>query len=140
MSSRLFAYGTLMCADILRAVCGLDRRGIDAELSGYRRHPVRGEDYPAIIAAPCGRVRGVLYEHIPQTTWQRLDTFEGAPYMRESVCVVIPDGRMLRAWTYVYGAGNRIDLEAGEWDFEAFLEHGKARFERGYRGFRRTQP
>jgi len=45
----LFAYGTLMAADIMAEVTGLS--GLDAEpavLPDYHRLAVRGEDYPAM--------------------------------------------------------------------------------------------
>ena len=45
----LFAYGTLMCEDIMQDVAGCRLSCVPAELRGYSRRRVRGEHYPALV-------------------------------------------------------------------------------------------
>ena len=45
------------------------------------------------------------------------------------------DGRIETAWTYVFKPEYAARLAVGAWDFERFLETGKARFEARYMGF-----
>ena len=45
----LFAYGTLMCEDIMREVSGVRLLQVSGKLKGYSRRGVKGEHYPAFI-------------------------------------------------------------------------------------------
>jgi gamma-glutamylcyclotransferase (GGCT)/AIG2-like uncharacterized protein YtfP len=135
MSQHCFAYGSLMCADIMARVAGGAPMGEPASLSGYVRHPVHGEEYPGIVPAPRGAVSGILYRDLPASAWVRLDAFEGDRYVRRQVSVTMADGRVETAWAYVFKPEHAHLLEAGEWDFGAFLRQGKARFEALYLGF-----
>ncbi len=134
-----FAYGSLMCPDIMARVCGIgEAHGLAGEtacLTDYRRAPVRGEDYPGIVPAPDGRVTGVLYRGLPATAWPRLDAFEGDMYLRKQVRVSQAGGGMIPAWTYVFRPEFQHLLAPDDWDFEQFLARGKARFEARYLGF-----
>lgn len=132
---RCFTYGTLMCPQIMAAVCARTLYAADALLTGYRRLAVRGEDYPGIVADPQGRVTGRLYAGIDDSLWQRLDRFEGAQYQRQVVRVRTIDGREVRAETYLFAPHSRALLSDSDWDFEHFLAHGKARFLARYLGF-----
>lgn len=57
-----FFFGTLMDPDVLRLVLGRDPGPFAAAaiLHGFERVRVEGESYPALAAAPAGRVEGVL--------------------------------------------------------------------------------
>jgi len=135
MSQHCFTYGSLMCDDIMAAVAGLRAAAVPARLDGYRRSPVIGEHYPGMVPAAGDKVEGVLYLELPDTAWARLDAFEGDEYRREQVSVACADGRIETAWTYVFKPEYAARLAAGTWDFERFLETGKARFEARYLGF-----
>lgn len=136
MSPHCFTYGSLMCEDIMSAVCGLPcTRHAAATLAGHRRHPVIGQHYPGMVPAPGAAVAGVLYLDLPDAAWPRLDAFEGEEYDRVPVRVALADGSTLAAWTYLFKPRHASRLGAGEWDFEHFLRHGKARFEAAYLGF-----
>lgn len=135
MSQHCFTYGSLMCDDIMAAVAGLRAAAVPARLDGYRRSPVIGEHYPGMVPAAGDKVEGVLYLELPDTAWARLDAFEGDEYRREQVSVACADGRIETAWTYVFKPEYAARLAAGAWDFERFLETGKARFEARYLGF-----
>jgi len=139
MSSRCFTYGSLMCADIMAAVCGFTPEVSAAVLPGYARHAVRDEDYPAIVAESSRQVAGRLYAGINASAWERLDSFEGNQYQRQLVQLRLDDGRSIDAWTYVFRPQYRSLLLPGDWDFDAFLREGKQRFEARYLGFRQIQ-
>jgi len=125
-----FTYGSLMYADIFRAVTGQPCLSEPAQLDGYRRHPVRGEDYPGIRPAAGARVSGVLYRNITPETLARLDAFEGGQYQRKIVDVRPNEGAAVCAWVYVFHLAHLHRLDDGDWDAEHFLQHGKARFMR----------
>ena len=137
MQTHCFTYGTLMCADIMSAVSGRPLSGEPARLDGYARHAVRDEDYPGIQPAPGAQVEGVLYRDIDAAALARLDAFEGDMYARETVRITLADGTSLVADTYVIRPQHRTLLLAEDWNFAAFLTHGKARFTRRYMGFSR---
>jgi gamma-glutamylcyclotransferase (GGCT)/AIG2-like uncharacterized protein YtfP len=131
----LFAYGTLMCDDIMRSVAGCALSHTHAVLRDYRRFSVKGEDYPALVASEGGLVEGVVYHDIPDTAWLRLDRFEGEMYERRFVNVVLADGMTETAHTYIIRFEFEGRLDSTEWDFEAFLRSGKNRFETQYPGY-----
>lgn len=136
MTAHCFTYGSLMCEDIMSAVCGTPcTRHEPATLAGHRRHPVIGQHYPGMVPAESSQVQGVLYLDLVPSAWPRLDAFEGEEYLRQHVHVRLPDGRQESAWTYVFRPRYASRLTEGEWDFERFLRTGKARFEALYLGF-----
>jgi len=135
MPDHCFTYGSLMCEDIMGAVCAFPATSLPARLDGFRRHPVIGEDYPGMVPAAGATVAGRLYLDLPASAWPRLDAFEGDAYRRETVEVALADGRRLAAWTYVFKPALAARLGAGDWDFERFLATGKARFTRRFIGF-----
>lgn len=130
----LFAYGTLMCDDVMEDVSGLVLSGVPGVLQGYRRLRVKGEHYPAIAPDENSVVDGVVYQNIPHPAWVRLDRFEGEMYARETVKVALASGAVLSAETYVVRAGFSDYLEETEWDFSAFLRDGKESFCKSYKG------
>ncbi|MCB1909640.1 MAG: gamma-glutamylcyclotransferase [Rhodocyclaceae bacterium] len=140
MASRCFAYGSLMCADIMARVCGRTMPAGDALLPGHARHPVRGEDYPAIVADPAREVAGRLYSGIAAAEWERLDGFEGNQYQRVLLQVRVDGGATVDAWAYLFRPQYHSLLLPGEWDFAAFLRDGRHRFEARYLGFRQIPP
>ena len=132
--AKLFAYGTLMCPDIMRDVCGVDTTGLVARLAAFRRLRVRNEDYPGIVPSPAHSVTGMVYPDVHDTAWRLLDAFEGEMYSREQVQVRLATGNWLDAQAYVIRPAFRGFLEDRDWDFEQFLhDGGKARFRRSYR-------
>jgi gamma-glutamylcyclotransferase (GGCT)/AIG2-like uncharacterized protein YtfP len=137
MAAHVFTYGTLMCADIMRAACGGLPDAVPALLQGFSRHPVAGEEYPGIRRAPGAGVNGLLYLDLTPAQFERLDVFEGSQYLREPVSVVLADGRELAAETYVFADHQLHLLQDGGWDYTRFLERGRGRFEGRYLGFER---
>ena len=131
----LFAYGSLMCEDIMEDVSGCRLPAVPGILKGYRRRAVRGAEYPGIIPHEDGRVEGVIYRKVPESAWERLDRFEGEMYIRQIVPVELSDGATLLAAAYVVQPQFTGHLEKTEWDFATFLRSGKTRFQRHYKGF-----
>lgn len=132
-----FTYGTLMCADIMAAVCGHAVRGEAATLQGYARHPVRDERYPGIRPDPCANVCGVLYRTLGTDAITRLDAFEGVQYQRCQVRVRLGNGDDIAAEAYVFHPGLQHLLLPGDWSYEDFINRGKAEFMHRYLGFLR---
>jgi gamma-glutamylcyclotransferase (GGCT)/AIG2-like uncharacterized protein YtfP len=130
----LFAYGTLMCDDIMEDVSGLQLPGVPAVLQGYRRLGVKGEHYPAIVPGADSSVEGIIYRNIPHPAWELLDRFEGHMYARVTVQIALASGALLSAETYVARAGFNDCLEETEWDFSIFLRDGKESFCKSYKG------
>ena len=130
----LFAYGSLMCPDIMQRVSGLTLMGEAATAHGYRRCKVQGEPYPAVLADRDASVSGILYRNLSETAWRRLDQFEGAMYRRVAISVNTADAS-ITAGLYLVHPDFRHRLLADDWSFEEFLRQGKSQFELDYLGF-----
>ncbi|KAJ5665214.1 disease resistance protein Aig2 [Penicillium maclennaniae] len=137
----LFFYGTLMAPQVLHRVIHGRRepelwqktmlRFQPAVLLGYRRHRVRGADYPGIVPASKATARssvlGTLVSGLTDGDVHRLDMYEGDEYTRDPVTDVLDateekskvEGDEVQAKTYVWVAGEGR-LEDAEWDFETF--------------------
>jgi len=132
----LFAYGTLMCADIMRAVSGCpEPAGRAGLLRDHRRLCVRGEHYPGLLPCAGASVEGIVYRAVPADAWTRLDRFEGDLYVRAGVVVELADATLLRVQTYLVRPELSGCLEERLWELEVFLRHGKAEFESAYAGY-----
>jgi gamma-glutamylcyclotransferase (GGCT)/AIG2-like uncharacterized protein YtfP len=132
----LFAYGSLMCADIMRAVSGCpEPAGSAGLLRDHCRLCVRGEHYPGLVPCPGANVEGIVYHALPADAWRRLDRFEGDLYVRTSVAVELPDATLRRVQTYLVRPELTGCLEDRVWELESFLRYGKAEFERAYTGY-----
>ena len=134
--ANLFAYGTLMCEDIMEEVSGCRLCSYPGTVRGYCRRSVREEHFPALAPDKEGRVEGVVYRDIPASAWSRLDRFEGEMYIRQLVQVEMIDGANLPAETYIVQPKFLCYLEASEWSFTKFLRNGKKLFQRDYCGYR----
>lgn len=138
MAMHVFAYGTLMCHDILSVAAGaIPPPSEPAVLSGFSRHPVAGEDYPGIRRCVDARVSGLLYRELDVAAIARLDIFEGPQYQRESVTVTLADGRRELAQVWVFREAFAHLLEDGDWDFDTFVRERQERFRGCYTGFQR---
>ena len=111
----------------MTALTGCRLHAKAATLWDYRRYAVRGADYPGIVACAGASVRGLLYCNLTAKCWHHLDGFEGAMYARRRVSVALNHGKNEPAETYVIKPAYMHQLEAFDWDFEAFLERIKGR-------------
>jgi len=131
----LFAYGSLMCMDIMHAVagdCGCLGRAV---LVGYRCLCVKNTSYPGIIKIADHHTQGMLYGGISPIGWQRLDDFEGTMYQRCLLDVQLVNGQQQPAFVYVIKPEFATSLNNQDWNFEQFVQHGKAQFMDSYCGF-----
>ena len=132
----IFAYGTLMDAEIMNTVAHRKYAGKPAVLQGFGRYGVRNEPYPGIVEEEGGTVEGILYSGVTDDSVHRLDVFEGDMYDRREVKVNPLDGdAQIPAMVYVVRPEYRHLLTAERWDFASFLERGKGEFTGGYQGF-----
>jgi gamma-glutamylcyclotransferase (GGCT)/AIG2-like uncharacterized protein YtfP len=133
----LFAYGTLMDAEIMARVSGMRCRADNAALSGYVRRAVRGEVYPAITPRPSETVDGVVYFGLTPEAFERLDRFEGPMYRRTAAAVILKGAgnEKAAAETYVIAPEHLDRLSDRDWSIEEFLKTGKARFQSSYEGY-----
>lgn len=130
MSDTVFTYGSLMCAEIMSAVCGYPLVGEPATVKDFRRLSVKGEVYPGLIPQSGSEVSGILYRGISGAALARLDAFEGAYYRRQRVSVYTSPAGILQGYCYVFRSQYYYLLGDEPWDFDSFLKTGKARFER----------
>lgn len=140
MPDACFTYGSLMYPDIMARVCGHALTGVPARVVGYRRAPLRGEDYPGMVEDPRATVEGVLYAGLDAEAWARLDAFEGEMYRRAPLRVELVGGTQAQAWVYLFKDDYAHLLLPGAWDPAEFLARGKARFEARYMGFAAIDP
>ncbi|XCN72913.1 MAG: gamma-glutamylcyclotransferase family protein [Candidatus Electrothrix aestuarii] len=127
----LFAYGTLMCAELMQEISGCNPpTSVPATLQGYTRRAVKGLSYPGIFPDAGGLVQGCLYQDLPDSTWASLDRFEGEMYAREQVQVALEEGTLLdtllQAEVYVVRPEFLHHLDTMDWDFAAFLARYEA--------------
>jgi gamma-glutamyl AIG2-like cyclotransferase len=138
-----FTYGTLMCDDIMSAVCNVPAGTLEARparLENIARHPVVDEPCPGLLPCPGAKVNGVVYLNLPPSAWVCLDTFEGKMYERQSIPVSMDNEADLNADIYVFRIELVHRLAVGDWDFAKFLREEKARFTGHYLGFERLLP
>ena len=133
--NNLFAYGTLMCEEIMEEVSGIKPDMVKASLIGYTRQTVRGEHYPAIKPEEQNDVQGIVYMDLPIEAWERLDRFEGELYVRTQVQAITNHNSIIHADTYVIHPAHQNCLSEEIWDYEKFLLGGKSHFLNLYRGF-----
>ena len=136
MTKDYFAYGTLMCEDIMFAVTGSHFSRTAGFLRDYRRLAVKDEVYPGILPERGRVVEGIVYRELPDIAWARLDAFEGEMYQRQIVSVNLADSASVEVYTFVVRPEFENRLDSSEWNFEKFLQSGKKTFETHYAGFK----
>jgi gamma-glutamylcyclotransferase (GGCT)/AIG2-like uncharacterized protein YtfP len=123
----VFAYGTLIFPDVMRAVTGRSFSSVPAVLQGYRRWRIEARTYPGIVAAQDHATDGCLYRGVDDGSLARLDVFEGELYERRRLRVTREGEAIVEAWSYVVAAHHEHRVSLQMWDAEDFLlEHGEA--------------
>ncbi len=138
----VFAYGTLMLPEIVRALLERVPEGESARIAGYIRHPIRGEAYPGVIAQPGSAVDGVLWHGLRADEMALLDAWEGPYYERRRIAVhprSALDGGPLSAWAWVVLDEQAGVFETGDWSAPAFREQKAALWIESCRDFRRAR-
>lgn len=111
-----------------------------AILHDFRRHKVKGADYPAILPTPDSTVRGTVVTGLTDGDIWRLDIFEGDEYERRRVRARllttvgddagegnVESDEEVECETYVWITGRRR-LEDDEWDFGEFVREKMSRW------------
>ncbi len=128
---RFFFYGTLIDADVRRAVLGLyaPRRVEPATLRGWRRLPVRGRTYPVIVADPAASVDGVLVRGLNVAARRRLERYEDAELYDMAELDVLPDGRTRPVGALAFVAkATGFHPGSGSWEIADWRRRHKRRF------------
>lgn len=98
-----------------------------AVLHGYRRHRVRGADYPGIVAASSSSSRssvlGTLVTGLTDGDLHRLDLYEGDEYVREQVSV-----RPLRESLHEAGSSPMAGASSSDGQLRDVLDAAQAEF------------
>ena len=132
---KLFAYGTLMCEDIMTSVAGSAHSIGLATLEHFRRLEIVNEHYPGMVRSPRHVVEGMVYGNISDAALHKLDLFEGDMYERIQVNVRLRDGTIINVFTYIISPEYRHCLKPVDWDFDEFLASGKQAFQSRYAGY-----
>jgi gamma-glutamylcyclotransferase (GGCT)/AIG2-like uncharacterized protein YtfP len=96
MRARLFVYGTLMRAKVVRGLIGRVPAAREATLRGFARCRLRGRTYPGLVGDEGGSVSGMVYE-VTREELDVLDQYEGPDYER----VLVEDGEGGRLYVYL---------------------------------------
>lgn len=132
----VFAYGSLMFPQVWSRVVQGEYESIRGTLHGFRRRCLRNEPYPvAFEGAPSERVLGEVYLDVKEDDIVRLDRFEGEYYARKLEDVVLDNGKIIRANTYVLKPEFYPLVDDNPWDVEQFKLVGMQRFLEQYQGF-----
>jgi gamma-glutamylcyclotransferase (GGCT)/AIG2-like uncharacterized protein YtfP len=112
----LFTYGTLMLDNMMLKVTkrtSLPQK-IKGVVRGYERLAVKGVHYPGVRHAQGEKaiVDGILWQGLSKEDMQRLDTYEGDQYYKETVQVQTDQG-IVSAHIYVFVQTDKLE---GPWD------------------------
>ena len=118
MIDRLFTYGTLEIASVVKRVLGRDLEGEPAVLYGYARFLVRGECHPGIVEREGASVSGTLYKGVDAVLFSRLDRYEGEEYQKRIVEILTSTGESQAAYTYTCLAGMLSEVP---WNQDVFI-------------------
>jgi len=132
--ARLFAYGTLMCPEIIEKIFGVPLSGVQGRVKNHVCLCVRGEHYPGLVRKHGGEATGIVYT-IPSYLWKRLDAFEGEQYLRRPVTVWYDNGKRELIHTYIFRPEFRRLLSRKPWEYQSFLNDGKEAFMASYDGW-----
>ncbi len=132
----LFTYGSLMFPQVWTTVVRGDYKKEPARLHGHHRRSIKGETYPAAIAASAADyIDGQLYLNISPEDKKRLDQFEGDDYKKSEALVILADNKVVTAAVYLYRHHEK--LAAQDWDVQWFEREGIKLFLAEYSGFER---
>jgi gamma-glutamylcyclotransferase (GGCT)/AIG2-like uncharacterized protein YtfP len=121
----LFAYGTLLFPQVLRALIGRVPQSHAVCISGWRVAALKDRIYPGLVASSEGIAHGRLLVGLSADEWRLLDNFEDPKY--ELRQMTLSSGHDGLAYVWVDDADTCSDA----WDIESFtLMHLPAYVER----------
>jgi len=124
---RLFAYGSMMCPEVIEKLAGKPLTGVPGKVKNHRALCVRGELYPGMVQGHGGEVSGLVYT-FPSYLWPAFDAFEGEEYLRKPVRVWYDNGKRELVQAYLFRPEYRSRLIRRPWDFDAFVRDGLQSF------------
>lgn len=111
-SQLLFVYGSLKRGHSNHAqLAGASFQGVAQSAPGYTLYRVGG--YPGLAPGGQGAVTGELYA-VPAALFERLDEFEGCPWLYERVRIPLSDGRSVYAYVIPDARRGACDERLGE--------------------------
>lgn len=131
----LFTYGSLMFPEVWSRVVRGSYQKQPVRLYGFQRRAIKGETYPAAIAAAYDYIDGQLYLNVSTEDMQRLDRFEGEDYANVEAPLTLANGDVVAVNLYLYRHLER--LEVRDWDVAWFEREGMRLFLERYGGFAR---
>ena len=120
----LFAYGSLLLPEVMRAVTGRTFRAQGAVLRGYAAFRLMEAPQAAILPFPDTATEGAVYFDVDEASLRCLDAFEGDVYARQEVNVQTEDGAWVEAEAHVIRFKHRRLLSAKLWDEDEFRSKG----------------
>ena len=111
----LFAYGTLMDADVWSRVAQEKCESRPAVLHGYEARRLRGVTFPGLVECEGGITPGLIYFDVSAPALARLDAYEDDFYERVPLPVMLENGSKLMAETYLMLPGNRDVVLEEKW-------------------------
>ncbi len=127
MFGRLFVYGTLLDADLRRALLGPGAQHLNettAALIGYRRVAQPGGTYPTLRRDPAARVDGSVLVGLDRTMEARLVAYESDEFLYARRPVQVAGRGPVMAGLFL----PRLPPPAGPpWDLEDWRRRHKAR-------------
>lgn len=111
----LFAYGTLMNAAVWSRVAQEECVSRGAVLHGCEARKLRDLSFPGLVECEGAVTRGLVYLNVSEEAMARLDAYEDDFYERVAVSVVLGDGAILMADTYLMRADYREAVLPERW-------------------------
>jgi gamma-glutamylcyclotransferase (GGCT)/AIG2-like uncharacterized protein YtfP len=124
----MFFYGSLMDADVLRAITGLPEAPLvkKGTITGFAIK--MWGIYPALVTCSTGKINGTVWEVTSKAQFRRLTAYETSAYTWCECDVVLEDGEVLSSQCYTFcwaGDVNSQDLEERKFDFERYQKYFK---------------
>ena len=120
MKRNVFAYGTLIFPEVIKAVSGKRLVGEPAKLNSYKRRVLKDKIYPGVLKDEVSSVEGVLYKNLCPKTVLKLDDFEDGLYEKVELPVETADGKTELADVYVISKKDRHKLSFKPWSDNEF--------------------
>jgi len=120
----LFAYGTLMFAEVWRRIGIGEFETQPATLPGYAVYRVQDSVIPGMVQTNADdQVTGLIYHGLDEETLFELDTYESDLYKRIAVQATAADGALIECQAFVIPESHRQAVTDEFWDADWFEKH-----------------
>ncbi len=131
----LFTYGTLMHAEIWKAIIQRECSSSRILLQHYTCRQLKDRHYPGMIPQIDSKVQGILYHDLTMEEIRQLDVFEGYEYTRIRL-TALENEVCSTVFTYLYTA-DRSNIKSEEWDYVYFVKNDLEDFRDRFTGWNR---